>query len=382
MNICMISRDFLPNIGGLASHVFELSKALQNRGHQVRVITKRNELNSRSFELLEDLQIYRIYDPSNIVFLKHTSYFLKLFLYTIFLKYKIEELNHISKIDVIHTHTLLDTIGAILTNDIPVVQTEHTSNFLQAYERDSKIISLYKKGFKNVDFVIGPSNELVSKFRALGVPKEKTKFISNGVDENKFNTNISTDNEIKNKYDIHNSNIVLCPRRLDPKNGVDYLIKSIPYILKENDVIFLLVGSGSQRNELEELVSKLNINEDVIFTGRIENSKMPEFYALSDIVVLPSLKEATSIAGLEAMASGKPVVGTNVGGIPQIVTNKKTGLIVPPKDSKSLSEAINYLIDHKEIREKLGGNARREVENKFTWNKIAEKVEDVYISVI
>jgi len=110
---------------------------------------------------------------------------------------------------------------------------------------------------------------------------------------------------------------------------------------------------------------------------------MPGFYGISDIVVLPSLKEATSISGLEAMATGKPLVGTKVGGIPMLIDNEQTGILVSPKDPHALSEAIIDLLKNNEKRKTMGINARKKVINEFDWKKtIAPRTIEIYKKII
>ncbi len=105
---------------------------------------------------------------------------------------------------------------------------------------------------------------------------------------------------------------------------------------------------------------------------------MPEYYAISDLVVLPSLKEATSITGLEAMACGKPLVGTNVGGIPSLIENGKNGFLVPPKNSKKLANAIVQIFHNTNTISAMGAYGKRKAETEFSWQKITERTIEAY----
>ena len=115
----------------------------------------------------------------------------------------------------------------------------------------------------------------------------------------------------------------------------------------------------------------------MIFTGAVPNDRMPEYYAASDVVALPSLKEATSIAGLEAMASARPLVGTNVGGIPQIVKDGDSGILVPAKDPEKLADAIVRLLDNDSARAAIGERARQRAKL-FDWRTIAQAYPHIY----
>lgn len=375
MKICMLSIDFLPNVGGIAAHVYELSKALVKQGNEVHVITFRDEFRGVKYEEIDGIKVHRIYLP-------HIR-LIGFFVHAFFELLKLKSLIKNKGIDIIHSHTIIpDALVAKFIGNTPYVETEHSSGFLEAMEK-GKHIKLYKWLLSHADYVIGPSKELVDTFIGLGTSPYKASFISNGVDTEKFNQKIKGD-EIREKDGIApEEKVILCPRRLEPKNGVYYFIKAIPHIFRENNnVKCLIVGDGSEMDKLKSEVTKLEIFDKVIFAGIVSNSEMPKYYAASDIVVLPSLKEATSIAGLEAMASGKPLVGTNVGGIPQIIADGETGLVVPPKNPKMLARAINSLLINDEKRIEMGLKARKLTEKEFSWDVIAKKTLKIYEVVL
>jgi glycosyltransferase involved in cell wall biosynthesis len=108
------------------------------------------------------------------------------------------------------------------------------------------------------------------------------------------------------------------------------------------------------------------------------NDDLPSYYADADVVAIPSLKEATSIAGLEAMASACATVATNVGGLPEILQDNITGLLVPPCDPKALASAIERLIKAPDLRRRLGQAARARVEKEFTWEHAARETVRAY----
>ena len=374
MKICMISTDFLPNLGGIATHVYELSKTLVKQGNDVHVITFRNKFQGIKYEEIDGIEVHRIYFP-------HIK-LIGFFGYTFFAWLTLKSVIKRRGIDIIHSHTIPNALIAKFIGDIPKVETEHSSGFLEMVGK-GKYKWRYNWLLNHANHIIGPSKELVDTFIELDISPDKTSFISNGVDIEKFNPDVGGD-KIRDRYNIRlDEKIVLCPRRLEPKNGVYHFIKAIPHIIKEiGNVKYLIVGDGSEMNKLKEAVSKLKIANQVIFVGSVVNSEMPKYYAASDIVVLPSLKEATSIAGLEAMASGKPLVGTNVGGIPQIITEGETGILVPPKNPEALGRAIVYLLTNNEKRIEIGLNARKRVETEFSWEVIAKKTMRIYELVL
>lgn len=375
MKILMLSADFLPNIGGIASHVYELSKALQKQGHKVWVITDRSRFGGKRYEEIDGIKIYRTHFR-RVKLIGTILYYLAIW-------FRMARLIKEEGIDILHIHSLdPDAVSGRFVRNIPKVETEHSSRFLRDMETGKSLV-LNKWLMNSADFVIGTSQELVEAVIKLGINKDKTRFISNGVDAGRFHPGVGGVG-IKDKYGVKPGEpVILCSRRLEPKNGVGYLIESIPRVIEASpDARFLVVGDGNEGEKLRQRVSELKISNEVIFTGRVANSEMPAYYAISDIVVLPSLMEATSIAGLEAMATGKPLVATNIGGIPQIVDDGKTGILVPAGDSEKLAQGMISLLKDDTKRRTMGIAARKKVEADFSWDIIAQETLGLYNEVI
>jgi glycosyltransferase involved in cell wall biosynthesis len=146
------------------------------------------------------------------------------------------------------------------------------------------------------------------------------------------------------------------------------------------DVQFLIVGGGfpEERARFESMLAVEGQRHDVFFTGNVPNTAMPRFYALATIATLPSLMEATSISGLEAMSSGLPLVGTNVGGIPEIIDDGVSGLLVEPRRPDQLAAAYLRLLGDADLRTRLGAGARARVEREFAWPAISARTVAVY----
>ena len=379
MKICIISIDSIPNIGGIAAHVHELSKALVKRGNEVHVITSKRDFSAPGFEEIDGVNIYRIFFPWK------RSKIIKLLYLPVYIGFSCLRLRILIKskrIEIVHSHNIPDAFIGISALEIPRVETEHSSWFLESID-NGKYVSFCKWLFNRSDFIIGPSKELTEYFIKIGIKPYKVCLISNGVDPNKFSCKEDIA-ALRRKYDVDpDEKIVLCPRRLEPKNGVIYLMESIPYIIEKYKAVkFLIVGDGSDMNRLEDYAAKMNISNRVIFAGRVQNSDMPAYYQVSDIVVLPSLREATSIAGLEAMASSKPLVGTNIGGIPEIITDGEQGILVPPRDPEMMAQAIFFLLNNDRERIRLGTNARHRIESDFSWDFISGKTIELYKKAI
>jgi len=167
---------------------------------------------------------------------------------------------------------------------------------------------------------------------------------------------------------------------------VSYFIQAALSLLEEGvrDVRFAVAGdfSGPRSESEEDIVSRLIAESpfsDRFHTlGRIENKDMPALYACSDLVVIPSLMEATSLSAMEAMAAGKPLVSTNVGGLPFLVREGENGFLVPPRQPTELAQAMKRLLDSSDQRIAFGKNGRARVEAELDWTIIARQTKRIY----
>ncbi|MDD5745737.1 MAG: glycosyltransferase, partial [Candidatus Omnitrophica bacterium] len=165
--------------------------------------------------------------------------------------------------------------------------------------------------------------------------------------------------------------------RLEPIKGVGYFTQAaIQVSAVFPDAVFLIVGEGSQRPELEAAVRKENLQQRIIFLGWRENAA--RLIAIMDVLVLASLNEAVGLVLLEAQAGGIPVVATNVGGIPEVVLDGTTGIIVEPKNSVALALAITALLSDELKRKSMGEAGRRFVQDKYSAQDLVGKLSLIY----
>lgn len=169
--------------------------------------------------------------------------------------------------------------------------------------------------------------------------------------------------------------------RLVPIKGLDYLLQATPIMLsKFPGLKVLIVGEGPEREKLEKLASRLGVDSQVIFTGQRED--VWDLIFAMDLFVLPSLSEGIPMALLEALALGVPVVASNVGGIPEVLAHRQTGLLVPTKDERALADACLCLLEHREKARLLADRGRKLVQDKFSAETMAQKVTHLYRSLI
>ncbi len=374
LNICILSVDFLPNVGGIAAHVYELARALRSLGNDVTIVTFRDSLFAPGEETIDGLHVVRVYLPKNTVALYPA--------FALFEYFSVRRIIKRKEIDLLHSHYVFpDGFVSRLQPGVPGIATEHTSGFLDRLERGGRMLGLYRWVYSRMDHIITPSDELAGAVGSLGVPRQKITFVSNGVDTDKFSPEVPP-RDLRQQYALApNTRIVLCPRRLEPKNGVRYLVEAVPAVLRQCPETRFFVVGGSYPDQLALLQKRardLGIDDRIIFAGSVPNAEMPSWYTAADVVVLPSLKEATSIAGLEAMACGRPLVGTNVGGIPHLVTDGRTGLLVEPRDPDGLADALVRLLTDDATRREMGVAARKKAVDRFSWARIAGTVQGIY----
>ena len=181
---------------------------------------------------------------------------------------------------------------------------------------------------------------------------------------------------------------ILFVGRLIERKGVEYLIQAMPYVLRKVKARLVIVGEGHRRPFLEELVAREGLKDVVQMVGKVSEESLKRWYEICDVFVLPAVvdskgdTEGLGVVLLEALSYGKPVVASNVGGIPDIVIDGQTGLLVPEKDPKALGDAIVYVLTHEHFSQRLGEKGRKYVEEQFGWEKITDKLIDLYRNAI
>jgi glycosyltransferase involved in cell wall biosynthesis len=170
-------------------------------------------------------------------------------------------------------------------------------------------------------------------------------------------------------------------KALSDKYGIADLIQAFSIVNKKYpSTKLLIVGDGPQRQEYEQLVKTLNIDEQTTFTGRVPNHQVPNYINKIDIFTVPSTEDSESfgVAAVEAMACGKPVIVSNVGGLPEVVIEGQTGIVIPKENPDQLAQEIVHLIKNKSVREDMGKNGVQHVKEHYDWLKNAQDMERLY----
>jgi glycosyltransferase involved in cell wall biosynthesis len=276
------------------------------------------------------------------------------------------------KPDIVHTHLFGgDTWGrtaAILARVPVIISTEHNTNLDEGWTKRKvkKFFSFFTKKIVAVSEAVRNYSVAVDHIKA-----KKITVIPNGIDISQFA-------DITEKK-FSNPPVIGVIGRLEPQKGHEYLfealnlIKAIPWVL-------WVVGDGSLKNELERLAKDLSLRERIIFLGARKN--IPEILSQVDIFVMPSLWEGLGLALLEAAAAGKPVVASRVGGVPEIIENGKTGILVEAKNVKSLADGLEHVLLGENEAAEMGQRARAAVAEKFSAGKMIGLYEKLYKNIL
>lgn len=362
VRVCMVTSEYPPVIGGIASHVFELARAMPAASAEAAVVHPIS-LTSPPSAPLEGSCVPAV-RPRLIKAQPLYDFALSMWLR-----------RHLAKgnFDLVHVHGVRP-LAATRNLSLPVVFTNHTSGFLARLNAEPLRKRRTAAMIAHVDALLAPSDELVAAARAFGYAGP-AQMIPNGVDAVRFAPGPSGAREA---WGIGpDETVIVLARRLVKKNGVVGFARAVAR-MKPRNFRVVVAGDGPEREQMLEILGEARMLDRVRFLGAVPNSSMPDIYRASDLAVLPSLAEATSIAGLEAMACGLPLVGTNVGGIPAIIADGVSGLLVAPADPEELAGALGRLVDDAGLRRAMGEAARRSAEDNFAWPMIARRTADAY----
>ena len=389
MKIGIITSYFEDEYKTITYH--ELAKRYIRKGHEVHVINGVFTRNLPQHEVVDGIYIHRVKIPK----LRLQSLWV-----TIYGKKILQEVDdYVDIFDVhdLHGWKLKKIIKKPYVVQVPSTYSEAWEKFkINAIGRfnsayilsfiGSLILPKIQKSIsKNSDKVIAICDNTKDRLiNDYGVPEEKITIIPAGVDINRFNPN-NDGKTLRNKLNIDDKKVILCVAKLGYLKGIYYLIEAFRKIADQyKDTILVIAGSGNKTEErrLRNLVASLNLRDKVIFTGWVNYDDVPYLYAASDVFVHPSLLEGTPLVILEAMATGKPVIATGIAGVPDMITDGIDGFLVEEKNVEQIVEKLSVLLEDEGLCKKIGRNARKKVEEKFSWDMIAEQILEVYEKVL
>jgi glycosyltransferase involved in cell wall biosynthesis len=382
------------------SFIFDEAYRLAMKGIEIHIVRSKIEKDSKSYGIYYH-GLEKIYDAEAIwSFMKNIYHYPPMSLlrrptsiywenlYAINVSKIVEKYN----INLIHAHFAYPEgwVGLLAKIKIrrPLLVTAHGYDLLTepkvgyGVRLSRRYDQLVRKVFESADYIIVASRALYKEAINIVRDPEKIRLIPNGVDLERFNPSLDG-SMIKKLYNAEDKYVIFTLRHHRPVYGIAYLILAAKKVLEQRkDVIFIIGGGGVLLDYHIKLAKKLGISDHIIFTGAISRNQVPYYYVASDIVVVPSLQEAWGLVATEAMASGKPVIATNVGGLPDQVIDDFNGYLVPPRDPKAIADKVLYLLENPSEIKKMGYNARRLAEEKFDIEKRIDNIIKLYRSLV
>ncbi len=386
MKIAMITWEYPPiMVGGLSVHCKGLAEALVRAGHTVDIIT--TAYNLPEYEIINGVNIHRVRPISHSNFMVWVNFMAH------FMEKKLGILG-IENYDIIHCHDWMTSfVGSNVKHLLnkPYVQSIHSTE----RGRCGGIHSEDSRAINDVEWwssyechaMITVSNSLKEEVCSIfNTPWDKVNVIYNGINPWEFDINMSYDekNRFKNSIGVQSDeNMILFVGRLTYQKGVEYLIRAFPKILENHPHSKLVIaGSGDMRNYLEDLAFQIGCRDKIVFLGFVNIDTLKKLYNSANVTVIPSVYEPFGIVALESMASGTPVVASDVGGLSEIIQHDYNGVRVYPKNPESIAWGINKVLSDEGYRNWIINNAKHDAYTKYSWDAIANSTVEVYNKVI
>ena len=373
----MINTFYPPWRGGAETYVKNLAENLVRMGHEVQVVVAHQPLSPGEYfqngVLVKRLKSVGMFYGVPII--------PELLQYLVSIDADLIHVNFPNPFNAIMgaIASRIKKVPAVLTwhNDLPSV-TKLAGSIVQIHDGLAAPIYL-----KHYDSIITTSNIYHKKSKMLRKFQNKTRTIFNGVDCKRFNPDVYAE-DIKADLKIKNSKVILFVAALTKWHrykGLDVLLEAFRLIC-DTDIKLLIVGGGDLKSGYEAYTKSANLTDKVEFVGEVSDEFLPKYYSIADMLVLPSKdrSEGFGLTILEANASGKPVIGSNIGGIPGILTDNVNGILVPPNNPTLLADAICRLSSNDKLREQMGERGRQ-IAITHDWSKVAFETEKIYFEL-
>lgn len=364
MNILHWGDGFWPRIGGIETLTVQFIKKMQQRGHRYLVLAQKDKSTWLDEETYQDIQIRRLDFDTAIV--KQQFFLIKEINKTV------QNILHSFKPDVIHLHTAHGASALIFFMlrklfNVPILLTAHGH---YQCPQNSEIFPLAKMVLTAPDYISCVSNSVMQVIKEHSPElQHKMCFIHNSLDFP----------DIAPKPLPFDPPILLCLGRLTFEKGFDTAIKAMSLIIKEFPSAKLIIaGEGIEKQSLINLVNELQLNSCVSFTGRINAEEIYHLINDATAVLMPSTFEAFGLVALETGFLKRPLIGSNTGGIAEIVIDQETGLLVPPGDEHKWYDAIKSLFNNPEYAVNLGEKARQHIDESFQFSSFLDNYEKIY----
>lgn len=363
MKICYLIDSHTISSENIAEHFL-------NKGHDISLITFHD--------------VYKSTDPKINLKVFNKSKIQKLVPYTDHMLNVLPILKYINKLkpDVIHGMYISNIASYVIPIKNPVILSAWGSDLLVDIKARHHYI-LVQKALKKAKFVTSVSQQLTQVLLGMGVAEDKILTVPIGLNLSEFESLVPDDEFYMDfPFDTDRHKICISTRNLNPIYDVQTLVKAIPLIIKKiPEFRFIIAGSGSQAEQLKDMISSLKIEDHVYMPGWIYKEKLYKLYKISQYYVSTSLSDGVSSSLLEAMAAKIIPIVSDIEGNRELIRNKKNGLMFPVGDHNKLAEAVIYAYNHTNFQKKATAENYRYVYEKGDLEKNMEQYETLYRKV-
>src|SRR4051812_18440989 len=293
-----------------------------------------------------------------------------------------------SGVDVIHAHWAIPTgpaaVMAARKLNVPSIITMHGGDVYvnpeQGYDFPTRwyVRPALRWTLRHAGALTAITEDCRQHALRAGAPAEHIRLVFNGTDLRRFSP-VDNGDRRDPRFGPH---MIFACRQLFPRKGIRFLLEAAAELKpKFPDLKIVLAGDGFERPELARLADQLGIAQDVTFLGWVPNADLPPYYRAAAVSVIPSLEEGFGIPAAEAMGCEVAVVASDAGGLPEVVENGVTGIVVPRGDSQALAQAIGSLLADPQRRRQMGQAGRERALRLFDWDRTAEQFEEIYREV-
>lgn len=363
-----------PTVGGSGVVATELGKMLAEKGHEIHFIS--SSLPFRLNKMYHNIFYHQVEVNQYSVFQYPP--------YDIALASKMAEVIKRENLDLLHVHYAIPhAVCAILAKqmsgtNIKIVTTLHGTD-ITVLGYDLTMTDAIRFGIEQSDAVTAVSNSLIEQTYDLIHPQKKIVPVYNFIDERvykKMNATI-----LKEEFGIRpEEKVVIHVSNFRAVKRVPDVVKSFNLIQEQLDAKLLLIGDGPEMTVVSKLVEKLNLRDKVLFLGKQDN--LEELYSISDLMLLLSEKESFGLVALEAMACGVPCIGTNIGGLPEVIINGETGFICELGNIEEIAEKSLHILMNKPIHSQFSERSMLMVNERFRADLIVQQYENLYYEIL